>query len=117
MLLYPNAKINIGLNITNKLKSGYHVIESCFCPVSLYDIIEIKESNRNNLSISGIKIDGKKSNNIVSRAINTFNSDKKFNIHLHKNIPIGAGLGGGSSDGSSILKLSLIHISEPTRPY
>lgn len=104
MLLYPNAKINIGLNITNKLKSGYHVIESCFCPVSLYDIIEIKESNRNNLSISGIKIDGKKSNNIVSRAINTFNSDKKFNIHLHKNIPIGAGLGGGSSDGSSILK-------------
>ena len=43
MLLYPNAKINIGLNITNKLKSGYHVIESCFCPVSLYDIIEIKE--------------------------------------------------------------------------
>ena len=104
MLLYPNAKINIGLNITNKLKSGYHVIESSFCPVSLYDIIEIKESNRNNLSISGIKIDGKKSNNIVSRAINTFNSDKKFNIHLHKNIPIGAGLGGGSSDGSSILK-------------
>ena len=78
MLLYPNAKINIGLNITNKLKSGYHVIESCFCPVSLYDIIEIKESNRNNLSISGIKIDGKKSNNIVSRAINTFNSDKKI---------------------------------------
>ena len=103
MLLYPNAKINIGLNITNKLKSGYHVIESCFCPVSLYDIIEIKESNRNNLSISGIKIDGKKSNNIVSRAINTFNSNKKFNIHLHKNIPIGAGLGGGSSDSATLL--------------
>ena len=46
MLLYPNAKINIGLNIIKKLKNGYHNIESCFCPISLYDIIEIKESIR-----------------------------------------------------------------------
>ena len=104
MLLYPNAKINIGLNITSKIKSGYHSIESCFCPVSLYDIVEIKESHKNNFSTSGITIDGKKSNNIVHKAIKIFRSDKKFNIHLHKNIPIGAGLGGGSSDGSSILK-------------
>ena len=104
MLLYPNAKINIGLNITNKLKSGYHLIESCFCPVSLYDIIEIKESSINNLNTSGIKIDGKKSNNIITKVIKSFNSDKKFNVHLHKNIPIGAGLGGGSSDGSFLLK-------------
>ena len=72
MLLYPNAKINIGLNITSKLKSGYHSIESCFCPVSLYDIIEIKESDKNNFSTSGITIDGKKSNNIIHKAINLF---------------------------------------------
>ena len=44
MFLFPNAKINIGLNIKKKLKSGYHEIESCFCPISLHDIIEIKES-------------------------------------------------------------------------
>ena len=49
MLLYPNAKINIGLNITEKLKSGYHNIESCFCPVSLFDIIEVKESDSSEL--------------------------------------------------------------------
>tara|TARA_B100000287_G_scaffold230657_1_gene217287 strand:+ start:9103 stop:9903 length:801 start_codon:yes stop_codon:yes gene_type:complete len=104
MLLYPNAKINIGLNIVNRLKSGFHQIESCFCPVSLYDIIEIKEFNRNHLSLSGGKIDGKKSNNIVNKAINVFNCNQKFKVHLHKNIPIGAGLGGGSSDGSIILK-------------
>ena len=104
MLLYPNAKINIGLNITKKLNSGYHLIESCFCPVTLYDIIEIKDSYKNNLSTSGIEIGGKKSNNIINKAINAFETDKKFKIHLHKNIPIGAGLGGGSSDGSFLLK-------------
>ena len=104
MLLYPNAKINIGLNITKKLNSGYHIIESCFCPVSLHDIIEVKESNNNNLSTSGIKVEGEKSNNIINKAITLFNTDKKFKIHLHKNIPIGAGLGGGSSDGSFLLK-------------
>ena len=51
MLLYPNAKINIGLNITEKLKSGYHNIESCFCPVSLFDIIEVKESDSSKLKL------------------------------------------------------------------
>lgn len=103
MLLYPNAKINIGLNIVKKLNNGYHDIESCFCPVSLYDIIEIKQGEKDHLSLSGIKIDGEISNNIIVKALKIFNCNKKFRIHLHKNIPIGAGLGGGSSDGSSIL--------------
>ena len=103
MLLYPNAKINIGLNIIKKLKNGYHNIESCFCPISLYDIIEIKEGNKDHLSLSGIKINGEISNNIILKALKIFNCNNKFRIHLHKNIPIGAGLGGGSSDGSSIL--------------
>ena len=59
MLLYPNAKINIGLNITEKLKSGYHNIESCFCPVSLFDIIEVKESDTSELIETGIPIECK----------------------------------------------------------
>ena len=103
MLLYPNAKINIGLNIVKKLNNGYHDIESCFCPVSLYDIVEIKQGEKDHLSLSGIKIDGEISNNIIVKALKIFNCNKKFRIHLHKNIPIGAGLGGGSSNGSSIL--------------
>ncbi len=104
MILYPNAKINIGLNITSKLNSGYHKIESCFLPISLYDIIEINENERNKLSLSGIKIDCKISENIILKTLNSFKSSKKFNVHLHKNIPIGAGLGGGSSDAAFTLK-------------
>ena len=104
MILYPNAKINIGLNITSKLNTGYHKIESCFLPISLYDIIEINENERNKLSLSGIKIDCKISENIILKILNSFKSNKKFNVHLHKNIPIGAGLGGGSSDAAFTLK-------------
>ena len=103
MLLYPNAKINIGLNIVKKLNNGYHDIESCFCPVSLYDIIEIKQGEKDHLSFSGIKIDGEISNNIIVKALKIFNCNKKFRIHLHKNIPIGAGLGGGSSNAATLL--------------
>ena len=104
MFLFPNAKINIGLNIKKKLKSGYHEIESCFCPISLHDIIEIKESNENKLSLSGIKINTLKKNNIIQKALKISESQKKYKIHLHKKIPIGGGLGGGSSDAAFLLK-------------
>ena len=104
MFLFPNAKINIGLNIKKKLKSGYHEIESCFCPISFYDILEIKESNENKLSLSGIKINSPKKSNIIQKALEISKSQKKYNIHLHKRIPIGAGLGGGSSDAAFLLK-------------
>ena len=87
-----------------KLKSGYHEIESCFCPISLHDIIEIKESNENKLSLSGIKINTPKKNNIIKKALEFSESQKKYKIHLHKKIPIGGGLGGGSSDAAFLLK-------------
>ena len=103
MLLYPNAKINIGLNVINKLESGYHEIESCFCPISLYDIIEVKASDINHLTTSGNKINSDISDNILYTCLDKFNSNKKFRIHLHKTIPIGAGLGGGSSDAAFFL--------------
>jgi len=103
MLLYPNAKINIGLNVINKLESGYHEIESCFCPISLYDIIEVKASDINHLTTSGNKINSDISDNILYKCLDKFNSNKKFRIHLHKIIPIGAGLGGGSSDAAFLL--------------
>ena len=102
-MFYSNAKINIGLNI-KKIKSGYHEIESCFCPISLHDIIEIKESNENKLSLSGIKINTLKKNNIIQKALKISESQKKYKIHLHKKIPIGGGLGGGSSDAAFLLK-------------
>ena len=54
MLLFPNAKINIGLNITRRLKSGLHAIESCFCPVEIHDVIEIKKSNSSDLILDAL---------------------------------------------------------------
>ena len=103
MLLYPNAKINIGLNITEKLKSGYHNIESCFCPVSLFDIIEVKESDSTKLIETGIPIKCKEEDNLILKVLNNLPQRKNYKIHLHKNIPIGAGLGGGSSNAACTL--------------
>ena len=106
MILYPNAKINLGLNIESKRSDGYHNISSVFYPIyDCFDILEIVSSNSFLFTSSGISIPG--SNKLCIKAYDLLNL--KFNIpavhiHLHKKIPIGAGLGGGSSDGAFVLK-------------
>ena len=106
MILYPNAKINIGLKIESKRNDGYHNISSVFYPLKgSYDILEITKSPVFLFSCSGIKIP--KGENLCEKAFTLI--DSKFSIspvhiHLHKRIPIGAGLGGGSSDASFTLK-------------
>lgn len=106
MISYPNAKINIGLDILDRRDDGYHNISSVFYPVmSLTDILEIKTSSDFIFTSSGKNI---KNDNICVEAFNLFK--KEFNIpnvkiHLHKRIPICAGLGGGSSDASFTLKM------------
>ena len=106
MIIYANAKINIGLNILSKRVDGYHNISSVFYPINnCFDIIEIKKSNKFLFTTSGVKIIGE--NNLCLAAYNLIYS--LFNIppvhiHLHKQIPIGSGLGGGSSNASFILK-------------
>ncbi len=106
MIVYPNAKINIGLNVLNKREDGYHELSSFFYPVSeLYDILEIITSDNFSFSSSGIAIPG--NNNICTKAFDLLKADYdvgNVKIHLHKMIPIGAGLGGGSADGAFILK-------------
>ena len=106
MIVYPNAKINIGLNVLNKRADGYHEISSVFYPVKeLYDILEIVPSNYFSFSSSGIAIPG--DSNICTKAFDLLKSDYgigNVKIHLHKMIPIGAGLGGGSADGAFVLK-------------
>ena len=104
MFIYPNAKINIGLNIISKTGDGYHNIESCFCPIDLHDIIELKISNKTSLSTSGITIPENVNNNLIIKSIKLFNPKLNYKIHLHKNIPIGSGLGGGSSNATFLLK-------------
>ena len=106
MIIYPNAKINLGLNVLRKRKDGYHDISSVFYPVNqCVDILEIVKFDTFEFINSGIKIpDGE---NICEKAWKLFHKDYgigNVKIHLHKQIPIGAGLGGGSSDASYTLK-------------
>ena len=106
MIVFPNAKINIGLNVIEKRPDGFHNIESCFYPVPWFDALEIIEAEKFSFISSGIDIPG--SDNICLNAYELLKSNfdlPAVRIHLHKNIPIGAGLGGGSSDGAFMLKL------------
>jgi len=106
MIVFPNAKINIGLNVIEKRPDGFHNIESCFIPVPWYDALEVIESSEVSFNSTGLEIPG--SSNICIDAYQLLKKDFKLppiSIHLHKNIPIGAGLGGGSADGAFMLKL------------
>ena len=105
--LIAPAKLNLNLNVKGKLKNGYHSLESDICFLDLHDTINIKLSNLNKIKISKDSSFFLKDENILSKTLNYFNSEfknnDKFNITLKKNIPIGAGLGGGSSDSAALL--------------
>jgi 4-diphosphocytidyl-2-C-methyl-D-erythritol kinase len=109
MLSFPNAKINLGLNIINKMPNGYHTIESVFYPTDLCDALEILPATQNTFATSGIYIaQNAQKPNLCQQAYSIL---KKYYdlppvaIHLHKHIPIGAGLGGGSADAAFVLKM------------
>ncbi len=108
MVVFPNAKINLGLNIVSKRTDGFHNIESCFFPVAWNDILEITPNTHSlEFKSTGIEIPGNTKSNLCTKAFLLLESDFKIppvHIHLHKQIPIGAGLGGGSSDGAFALK-------------
>ncbi len=112
MISFPNCKINIGLNIIQKRPDGYHDIETIFLPVPLSDILEVipasDNSNPFNLEVTGIAVDCAPEKNLCVRSYQLL--QKEYNlppadIHLHKVIPSGAGLGGGSSDAAFMLKM------------
>jgi 4-diphosphocytidyl-2-C-methyl-D-erythritol kinase len=122
MISFPNCKINLGLNIISKRTDGYHDLETVFYPLPLQDVVEVVqnhtncaisgiESNELNIefSSSGLTIDGNGNNNLCVKAYHLlkkdFSSLPSVKIHLHKNIPMGAGLGGGSADGAFTLKI------------
>ena len=113
MIVYPNAKINIGLNVVEKRKDGYHNIETVFYPIKLMDALEITASDsleqECTLKVSGEILSGRPSDNLVIKAYDMLKSMmpdkiKPVEIHLHKHIPTGAGLGGGSSDAAFTIK-------------
>lgn len=110
MICFPNAKINLGLNIIEKRNDGFHNIESIFYPIQLCDILEVieKQGKGVEFSSSGISIPCNESENICVKAYNLISKDYHLpgiKMHLHKIIPIGAGLGGGSSDAAFFIKL------------
>ena len=108
MILFPNAKINIGLNILNKRSDGYHNLETVFYPIPLHDALEAVEGPVLHFESSGIAIPGKAGENLCLKAYELIKKDfdlPPLNIHLHKKIPIGAGLGGGSSDAAYFIRL------------
>jgi 4-diphosphocytidyl-2-C-methyl-D-erythritol kinase len=106
MILFPNAKINIGLYVTGKRTDGFHNLESAFFPIDWTDILEITPQEKFEFSSSGLPISGKMEDNLCYRAyqlLQKAHQIKGVHIHLHKIIPMGAGLGGGSSDAAFTL--------------
>ena len=108
MVTFPNAKINIGLNIINRRSDGYHNLETVFYPENIKDGLEVAEAEELSFSTSGIEIPGFANENLCLRAYERLKKDfgiPPVQIHLHKQIPIGAGLGGGSSDAAFFIRL------------
>lgn len=108
MLTFPNAKINIGLNITEKRPDGYHNLETIFYPIELCDTLEFVQAEEAKFSYSGLEIEGDSDNNLIMKAYRLLKEEfdlPAINIHLHKAIPMGAGLGGGSADAAFMLKM------------
>ena len=111
MIGFPNAKINLGLDILDKRPDGFHNISSVFYPVrEFFDVLEIipNGSGSDKFFFSGLQIPGDQKNNLITQALDFIREDHSIpglNVYLHKVIPMGAGLGGGSSDGSFMLKM------------
>ncbi|MGR3810492.1 4-(cytidine 5'-diphospho)-2-C-methyl-D-erythritol kinase [Jiulongibacter sp. NS-SX5] len=109
MICFPNAKINIGLNIVEKREDGFHNIESVFYPIKWCDALEAVKSDSFEFKSTGLEIPGDSENNLIVKAYKLLEkhipNGTAPKIHLHKVIPMGAGLGGGSADGAFALKL------------
>ncbi len=108
MVSFPSCKINLGLHILSKRPDGFHNIETCFYPVPWTDILELIPATRFSFTCTGIALPGDLEENLCVKAFRLLQNDFNFGeakIHLHKIIPSGAGLGGGSSDAAATLLL------------
>ncbi|WPV00996.1 4-(cytidine 5'-diphospho)-2-C-methyl-D-erythritol kinase [Mucilaginibacter sp. cycad4] len=108
MILFPNAKINIGLNITERRPDGYHNLETIFYPIDIKDALEVVPSDKLSFTSTGLDIPGLMEDNLCIRGYYMLKQDHDLppvSIHLHKHIPIGAGLGGGSADAAFFIRL------------
>jgi 4-diphosphocytidyl-2-C-methyl-D-erythritol kinase len=124
MICFPNAKINLGLNITEKRSDGFHNIETIFYPIGWNDALEVIVQNPTsvldsartdnklkqefNLHLSGLAITGNIEDNLLYKAYQIIKQTKalpRVDVYLHKTLPMGAGLGGGSADAAFFINL------------
>jgi 4-diphosphocytidyl-2-C-methyl-D-erythritol kinase len=109
MIRFPNCKLNLGLQVTGKRSDQYHDLETVFYPLAVQDILEIISAKETTLHTYGLPVPGDPQKNLCIQAWKRLKEDytllPSVAIHLYKNIPMGAGLGGGSSDGASMLCL------------
>ncbi|GAB2657344.1 4-(cytidine 5'-diphospho)-2-C-methyl-D-erythritol kinase [Flavihumibacter cheonanensis] len=108
MIVFPNAKINLGLQITGKRADGYHNLRTVFYPIQLSDMLEAVRADEFSFHSSGLPISGDPETNLCIRAWQKLQAAydlPPISLYLHKIIPMGAGLGGGSSDGAFTLRL------------
>ena len=109
MVLFPNSKINLGLNIIRKRADGYHDLETVFYPAKLKDALEVIEAKETSFHLSGLPVSGNIDDNLCIKAYHLLKKDfpglPPVSIHLHKAISMGAGLGGGSADGAFMLSM------------
>ncbi len=113
MVSFPNCKINLGLHILNKREDGFHNIETVFYPLPFTDALELISKTKNKTEIeftgTGLAVDGNAADNLCVKAYHLLKKDfpqlPVVKIHLHKAIPMGAGLGGGSADAAFMIKM------------
>lgn len=115
MVVFPNAKINIGLFVTGKRSDGYHELQSVFYPIDLHDALEIITQDETSIGeavsfhSTGLPIEGPESSNLCLKAYQLLQKEFSWipaiKMHLHKTIPMGAGMGGGSSNGAFCIRL------------
>jgi len=111
MICFPNAKINLGLNVVSRRSDGYHNLETIFYPIGINDALEIiikEDQDTDSFFECGLKVDSAPEKNLVMKALHLMREHYNFphvEVHLLKKIPFGAGLGGGSADASFMLML------------
>lgn len=115
MIVFPCAKLNLGLNVVSRRPDGYHDLETVFYPIPLHDALEICEMDDAfpsaldcDIKVTGIDIQSNDEDNLVTKAYRLLAADyqlPRLHVHLHKGIPSQAGLGGGSSDAAYMITL------------
>jgi 4-diphosphocytidyl-2-C-methyl-D-erythritol kinase len=109
MVVFSNCKINLGLHIVSKRDDGFHNLETVFYPIPFYDVIEVIEAPQFTFTTSGLEIPSTLNNNLCVKAYTLLKKDfttlPPIHLHLQKNIPMGAGIGGGSANAAYTLLL------------